>query len=233
THTDVPIPSPSTPPSQLLVPICYFLLEGRKDPAKAGLMYLCTFMLLKLSGERNFGVMLNKPYTLHLPVDVPLFSGNHADLLVVVLHKMIVSGTESLSALYSCFLTIICNISPYCKALSSVAAVKLVNLFCLFVSPKFLYAAEGNHVYVGLLLETFNNIVQYQYEGNGNLIFGIIRKKEAFEGLAALTLPAAIKHAREVVEKQQEKRAKKGARHALTGMLRTLLLTPSRTPYHT
>jgi hypothetical protein len=46
-----------------------------------------------------------------------------------------------------------------------VAAVKLVNLFQLFTSPRFLYAAEGNHAYVALLLETFNNIVQYQYEG--------------------------------------------------------------------
>jgi hypothetical protein len=46
-----------------------------------------------------------------------------------------------------------------------VAAVKLVNLFQLFTSPRFLYAAEGNHAYVALLLETFNNVVQYQYEG--------------------------------------------------------------------
>jgi len=46
--------------NELLVPICFFLLESRKDPAKLGLMYLCTFTLLKFSGERNFGVALNK-----------------------------------------------------------------------------------------------------------------------------------------------------------------------------
>lgn len=74
--------------TELLVPICYFLLDGRKDPSKVGLIYLCTFTLLKLSGERAFGVALNKPYSLRLPVDVPLFTGNHADLLVVVLHKV-------------------------------------------------------------------------------------------------------------------------------------------------
>lgn len=43
--------------------------------------------------------------------------------------------------------------------------MKLVNLLQLFTAPRFLYAAEGNHAYVSLLLETFNNIVQYQYEG--------------------------------------------------------------------
>lgn len=44
------------------MPLCYFLIEGRKDPARLGMLYLCTFTLLKLSGERNFGVALNKPY---------------------------------------------------------------------------------------------------------------------------------------------------------------------------
>jgi hypothetical protein len=48
--------------TELMLPICYFMLSGRKDPAKNGLMYLCTFCLLKLSGERSFGVALNKPY---------------------------------------------------------------------------------------------------------------------------------------------------------------------------
>lgn len=185
--------------TEIFVPICYFMLEGRKDPSKVGLMYLCTFTLLKLSGERSFGVALNKPFQQHLPVDIPLFNGNHADLLVVVLHKLIVSGLEKLSALYSCFLTIICNISPYCKSFGTVAAIKLVNLLQLFVSPRFLYASESNHVYVGMLLETLNNIVQYHYEGNGHVIYAIIRRKELFEGIANLTLPAAIKVARDIM----------------------------------
>jgi Dyggve-Melchior-Clausen syndrome protein len=51
------------------------MLDGRKDPSKVGLMYLCTFTLLKLSGERSFGVALNQPYQLTLPVDVPPFTG--------------------------------------------------------------------------------------------------------------------------------------------------------------
>ena len=40
-----------------------------------------------------------------------------------------------------------------------------MNLLQVFTSSRFLYAAEGNHAYVALLLETFNNIIQYQYEG--------------------------------------------------------------------
>ena len=48
--------------TEIVVPICYFMAEGRKDPAKVGMMYLCTFILLKLSGERSFGVTLNQKY---------------------------------------------------------------------------------------------------------------------------------------------------------------------------
>ena len=51
TPTSPHSPHPTTTTTELLVPICYFMLEGRKDPAKVGLMYLCTFTLLKLSGE--------------------------------------------------------------------------------------------------------------------------------------------------------------------------------------
>ena len=216
------------------------MLDGRKDSSKVGLMYLCTFTLLKLSGERSFGVALNQPYQLTLPVDVPPFTGrvpfatrvffflhalwcgvlccdvfnspqfysillrittfiallhiafaslptlplllllslagNYSDLLVIVLHKMIVSGLDKLSALYNCFLTIICNVSPYCKCLGTVAAVKIVNLFQLFMSPRFLYATESNSVYVALILETLNNIVQYQYEGNVNIVYAVIKR---------------------------------------------------------
>ena len=91
-----------------------------------------------------------------------LSSGTHADLVVVTLHRMVVAGGDRLAALHNCFLTVLCNVSPYARSLSLVAAVKLVSLFELFTSPRVLYAAEGNHQYVALLLEIFNNVIQYQ-----------------------------------------------------------------------
>ena len=115
-------------------------------------------------------------YLEYIPIPPPYPLGNYSDLVVIVLHKMIVSGLDKLSALYNCFLTIICNVSPYCKCLGTVAAVKILNLFQLFVSPRFLYATETNSVYVSLILETLNNIVQYQYEGNVNIVYAIVRR---------------------------------------------------------
>ncbi len=52
--------------------------------AKIGLMHIGVFILLLLSGERNFGVRLNKPYATRIPMDIPVFTGTHADLLIIV-----------------------------------------------------------------------------------------------------------------------------------------------------
>lgn len=177
--------------NELLVPICFLMYKSRRDPAQIGLVHICTFCLLKLSGERSFGVALNKPFTKKLPTDLPLFSGGHNDLLVITLHKLVVNGAYKLVPLYSCFLTIICNISPYWRSMSLVAAVKLVNLFELFSSPKFLYSGENAHRHLALLLEVFNNVIQYQYHGNTHLIYAIIRRKDSFGRLASLTLKKA------------------------------------------
>lgn len=178
--------------TRLAVPVCFLQYQARRDPAKVGLVHICTFIVLKLSGERQFCVALNKPFEESLPIDLPLFYGSHADLVIITLHKLVVNGGDKLSALYNCFLTIICNLSPYVKTLSLVSSVKLVNLFELFTSPRFLYQAETNHVYVGLLLEIFNNVIQYQYGGNPHLVYAILRRKVVFEQLDNLTLPTAI-----------------------------------------
>jgi hypothetical protein len=106
-----------------------------------------------------------------------LFSGGHHDLLTITLHKLVVNGAYKLVPLYSCFLTIICNVSPYWRSMSLVAAVKLVNLFELFSSPKFLYSGEHAHRHLALLLEVFNNVIQYQYHGNTHLVYALIRRK--------------------------------------------------------
>jgi hypothetical protein len=177
--------------NEVVVPICYLMYKSRRDPAQIGLVHICTFVLLKLSGERSFGVSLNKPYNVKLPTDLPLFHGCHADLLIITLHKLVVNGAYKLVPLYSCFLTIIANTSPYWKSMSLVAAVKLVNLFELFSSPKFLYSGEFAFRHLALLLEVFNNIVQYQCHGNAHLVYAIVRRKDAFGQLASLTLETA------------------------------------------
>lgn len=149
-------------------------------------MHIGVFILLLLSGERNFGVRLNKPYTATVPMDIPVFTGSHADLLITVFHKIIATGHQRLQPLFDCLLTILVNVSPYLKTLSMVASVKLLHLLEAFSTPWFLFSAPSNHHLVFFLLEIFNNIIQYQFDGNANLIYTIIRKRNVFHTLANL-----------------------------------------------
>ena len=102
--------------SQIVAPVLYLMWSGRSNVTRVGLLHLSTFFLLLLSGSRSFGVGLNKAFNPRdLPADLPLFEGSHGDLLIIVLHKLVVDGSPKLSTLYSCFMTIIANISPYAK----------------------------------------------------------------------------------------------------------------------
>jgi len=170
----------------VLVPILFFLNDARSDQSRVGLMHIGVFILLLLSGERNFGVRLNKPYTVRAPMDIPVFTGSHADFLIVVFHKIITTGHQRLQPLFDCLLTIIVNVSPYLKTLSMVASTKLLHLLEAFSTPWFLYANSTNHHLVFFLLEVFNNIIQYQFDGNSSLVYTIIRKRTVFHQLANL-----------------------------------------------
>ncbi|KAI1288466.1 Protein HID1 [Halotydeus destructor] len=170
----------------ILVPILYHLNDSRSDQSRIGLIHIGVFILLLLSGERNFGVRLNKPYSASIPMDLPIFTGTHADLLVIVFHKLITTGHQRLQPLFDCLLTIVVNVSPYLKTLSMVSTTKLLHLLEAFSTPWFLFTNPTNHHLVFFLLEIFNNIIQYQFDGNSNLVYTIIRKRNVFHALANL-----------------------------------------------
>ncbi|GAU96136.1 hypothetical protein RvY_07624 [Ramazzottius varieornatus] len=176
----------------ILLPVLYGLNESRQSSSRIGATHLGVFILLLLSGERNFGVRLNKPYTARVIPDIPLFNGNHADLLILVFHRLITSGHSKLQPLFDCLLTIILNISPYVKSLTMVSASKLMHLFEAFSTPWFLYATANNHHLVFFILETFNNIIQYQFDGNVALVYCIVRKRALFHQLANLPIDHAF-----------------------------------------
>uniref|UniRef100_A0A914S1R4 Protein HID1 n=1 Tax=Parascaris equorum TaxID=6256 RepID=A0A914S1R4_PAREQ len=83
------------------------------------------------------------------------------------------------------------RVSPYLKSISMVAANKLIHLVEAFSTPWFLFSSPINHHLVFFLLEVFNNIIQYQFDGNSNLIYTIIRKRQVFYQLANLASDAA------------------------------------------
>jgi len=173
--------------NNLLVPILYLVSQSLNDVGKVGLIHMAIFIILLLSGERDFGVQLSKPFAQKLPLNLPAFSnGNHADLLVLSIFKLILGNEQRFSSLYECFLNIIVNISPYVKTFHMVTCTKLIKLFVVFSQTKYLFANERNHACVAFLLEAFNNIIQYQYEGNTSFVYALISRGSAFERLSRI-----------------------------------------------
>jgi hypothetical protein len=152
----------------LVTPLLYFVHESRADESQLGLTYTAVFLLLKLSGEREFSVALNRVvgegHLSHVPffwlLGMPSISGGtYADALIVVAHQLVMSSPTHLDALLKVLLTLLANISPYLTRLSLYASVKLLTLFDLFVSPKFLLANSTNHQYAAMLIDMLS--VQY------------------------------------------------------------------------
>jgi len=173
----------------IVFPVLYLMCCNRREPSQAGLMHVCTFILLKMSGQRSFGVALNKPLSARLPGDLPAFRGSHADLLIIVLELVISDGFSQLGSLSCSFLTIISNVSPYCRSLCFLASTKLCAMLERSAKAQSLHASEENRQQLALLLGTLNNIVQYQFEGNGALVYAILANKDVLQQIASLPSP--------------------------------------------
>ena len=67
-----------------------------------------------------------------------------------------------------------------------VTATKILHLVEAFSQSTFLFAQQQNHHLIFFLLETINNLVQYQFDGNAPLVYCVIRRRKVFHQLAAL-----------------------------------------------
>lgn len=86
-----------------------------------------------------------------------------------------------------CLLTILLNFSPYIKSLNPAACDKLVTLFAKLTTIEQLF---GNYSYklAAQISEIITNSIQYQPDGNFNLIYAIIRRKNLFLSLHQMEL---------------------------------------------
>jgi len=167
----------------------HFVNEGRADSAQASFIHVAVYLLFVLSGSREFSVQLNKKFErtalTNIQGDLIL---NYGDWLISILSRVMIEGHEKLRSLREFCLLIICNTSYFVKGLSRTTAFKLVTLFCDFANPKLLFKERYHPYYCQLLLETFNNFLQYQYSGNFFLFLSMIRARSHFRKLMRLVI---------------------------------------------
>lgn len=155
-----------------------------------GILHITSFILLVLSADRGFAVGLNEAAANNYAknIEVPIFQGNYADLMVLALYRVISEclagpATESLVDM---LFTILCNISPYVKAFCPETCLKIFTLLERVAKPSYLFRNAQNHMNLFFLLDFLNNVVQYQAEGNQVIIYSILRNAKIFERLDAL-----------------------------------------------
>jgi len=181
---------------RLARPLLFFLAEARADPAKVVVTYMCVFLLLRLCGERSFCVALNASYPHDLPLgpEMAALAGtsiSYADTLIITMHALIAAAPNLLDSLLSVVLTVLANLSPFCMRIALPTALRLVELFETLAAPRFLLANSHNHAHLALLLEAFNNLLQYQYAGSTALVYAIARSPRTFFALRSpLQLPS-------------------------------------------
>ena len=87
--------------------------------------------------------------------------------------------------------------------MSMTAACKLIHLVEAFSTPWFLMSNQTNHNLIFFLLEMLNNLIQYQFDGNSNLVYTMIRKRTVFHQLA--NLPTDCSSMKKIGGKKQKK----------------------------
>eukprot|EP00930_Biecheleria_cincta_P045682 TRINITY_DN31487_c0_g1_i1.p1 TRINITY_DN31487_c0_g1~~TRINITY_DN31487_c0_g1_i1.p1 ORF type:complete len:830 (+),score=154.48 TRINITY_DN31487_c0_g1_i1:247-2490(+) len=177
--------------NQVLLPVLYLLQQARNSMHLVGLLHTASFVLLVLSSERSFCVRLNELYTPKtVPLDIPGFVGNHADVLALLLCKVMSEGLlkPQNDALVEMLLTALCNVSPYVKSFALESCLKITALTERLSRPSYFFRTAFTHHSLQFLVEMLNNIVQYQYEGNTMMVYAILRQAEVFERLANLSL---------------------------------------------
>ena len=132
---------------------------------------------------------MNKPFApKHSHSDIPSFSGTYNDFLVLVIHKIMMDGNRKLSGLNDTLLTILANVSPFATTLCMTASMSLSKLFHFYASPRTLLSNPHAHHYVQLILEAFNNLIQYQYSGNSAIVYSVVHYHQTFKNLSNLRI---------------------------------------------
>ena len=153
------------------------------------MLYVCVFILLTLSSSREFALMLNEPYTLAMPFDLPDFvPTTYANLLIQVVFRSIQVGPRVLAPLYKSLISIIANVAPYAKNLTKDSSEALFKLVKRFSTVEFLRESESNCKILSNSLEAVNYVLQYHDEGIEEFLITLIQYRETFSFIDTVKL---------------------------------------------
>lgn len=167
----------------ILFPIFHILLQVPDQ----FICVICAYIIIKFSEHRRFCVSLNAPVNNTL-LDLPLFTGNYGDLLIITFSKLILSKNPATDHCSHLFLTAICNISPVLKTICPISSHNLIKLLQDFSLASWSESEPEIHA-IRLLLEIINNFVQYQWRGSCYLVYWLLQNSSMIYKINKISSP--------------------------------------------
>lgn len=165
--------------TKIYTTILFYFDSLKKDPTKCNLLYICVFILLTFSSNRDFSMGLNEAYNMSMQFDLKDFEGGtYADLTYQVIQRMIKAGPATLRPLYKSLVSVISNTAPYVKSLTKESAEGIFMLIKTFSDPDLLKKREETSRILSNLFEAVNYILLYNGEGNEEFLVALIKYRE-------------------------------------------------------
>lgn len=175
---------------QLMMPLLQYMVSNYKEKEKEKSVYACLMIFLILSEDRDFGNVLNMEYSGYIPsLLVPIikvYTHTLLDILVLTFAH-IVSDASLDSLITEGFLTILCNISPIIRDISSFCSERLCSMFIRASKPSFIVKKRTNYKYSVMLLEIISKVIGYGPQSSSNLIYSLVCYKNEFIAFKDLT----------------------------------------------
>jgi hypothetical protein len=163
--------------SDLVLAMLSLLVVHASDPAQVGLVHSTSFVLLRLSTNREFVLeVFRREYKGEIDHIFlkGLISTKIADIFFHTLLRLL-SANVVAESLGEMWLTILCNLSPLVGGgLSGPTAIALVSSLEKMSRPGWLLKQPQRYHSISFLLETINSILQYQYDGSSPLVYELI-----------------------------------------------------------
>ncbi|ETB59765.1 hypothetical protein, variant 1 [Plasmodium yoelii 17X] len=151
-----------------------------------GLIYICLFIILKLSSSSIVCKNLNQKYNQKIKINSLIKNvyqfETYVDFLIYALCSLINDNIYFLKfeRIIDMSIIILTNISVYIKSMSIYSCECIINILKKILKKEWILSSQHHHYALFLLLDFINNILSHNLSDNYNLVYTIIKNRDVF-----------------------------------------------------
>ncbi|SCP02625.1 conserved Plasmodium protein, unknown function [Plasmodium malariae] len=151
-----------------------------------GLIYICLFIILKISSNSAICKNLNEKYDQKIKINFLLKNISHfdtyVDFLVYVLYMIVNDNIYFLKfeRIIDMSITILTNMSVYIKSMNTYSCEYIISILKKILKKEWILSSQHHYYSLFLILDFINNILSHNLNDNYNLVYMIIKNKDVF-----------------------------------------------------